>query len=83
MIRLLLLALLFFLGYSLYDVIFRPLSGRGKPLPKEKTSQGEDMVRDPQCGVYIPRGDAIEKVVNGKKRFFCSRECLDAFLDQK
>ncbi len=83
MIRLLLLALLFFLGYTLYDVFFRSLSGGGKTPPKEKTSRGEDMVRDPQCGMYVPRGDAVEKVVKGEKHFFCSRDCRDAFLQKK
>lgn len=83
MIRLLLLALLFFLGYTVYDVFFRGISGGGKPLPKEKTSRGEDMVRDPHCGMYIPRGDAIEKVIKGQKHFFCSGDCRDAFLNKK
>lgn len=80
MIRLLLLALLFFLGYTLYDVVFRPLSGSRKDLPREKTSRGEDMVRDPQCGLFIPKGDAVEKVIRGESLYFCSKKCRDAFL---
>ena len=82
MIRLLLFALLFFIGYTIYDLFFRALAGRQKTPPKEKTSRGEDMVRDPQCGTYVPRGDAVEKTIKGEKYYFCSRECRDAYLQK-
>jgi YHS domain-containing protein len=80
MVRLLLLALLFFLAYALCNAIVHFLPKRGSSLPREKTRRGEDMVQDPQCGTYIPRSEALEKVVKGKKYFFCSKECRDAFV---
>lgn len=83
MIRLLLLALLFFLAYTVYNAVVRSLSGRGGEPPPEKSRQGEDMVKDPQCGTYVPRGDALEKTVRGKKYFFCSARCRDIFTGKK
>lgn len=82
MIRLLLLALLFFLAYTVYNAIVRSLPGRGGAPSAEKTRRGEEMVQDPQCGTYVPRGDALEKVIRGKRHFFCSRQCRDAFLEK-
>jgi len=84
MIRLLLLALLFFLAYTVYNAVVRSLPGRrGGATPREKGRQGEEMVRDPQCGTYVPRGDALEKSVRGKKYFFCSVRCRDTFTGKK
>jgi uncharacterized protein len=80
MIRLILLGILFYLAYSLFRALQRLLPGGHSTPPPEKTARGEDMVLDPQCGTYIPRGNAVEKVVKGKRHFFCSRECRDAFL---
>jgi YHS domain-containing protein len=75
----LILALLFYLGYSLYRSVFRSLPGRGGSPPPAKSLRGEEMVGDPQCGTYIPRGDAVEKIIRGKKHYFCSKKCRDAY----
>lgn len=82
MIRLLFLALLFFLGYTLVTAVLRIFSGRDRQLPPEKTRQGEEMVRDPQCGTYLPRGDAMTAVIRGKKHYFCSRDCRRRFEEK-
>lgn len=82
MIRLLLLALLFFLAYTVYNAVVRSLSG-GRPLPKDKSRQGEEMVRDPQCGTFVPRSVALEKSVKGEKHFFCSARCRDMFTGKE
>ena len=85
MIRLLLLLLLFFLGYTLFQAVFRLLTGRSQPpsAPRgsrsPKSREGEEMVQDPQCGTFVPRGDAVSAVVRGKRRYFCSTACRDAY----
>lgn len=80
MIRFLILLLLAFLGYTLYDMIRRSLTGHGKrPEPPQKSRRGEDMVRDPQCGTYIPVSDAVLAKIGGKSHYFCSKECRDAY----
>lgn len=83
MIRLLLLAILFFLAYTFFFAIFRLFFGRGTALPREKTPHGEDMVRDSECGIYLPVGQALEKTVRGEKHYFCSSECHEAFRRRK
>lgn len=80
MIKLLILGLLGFLAYTFFTAITRSLTGGKKTAPPQKTPQGEDMVRDPQCGTYIPRGDALEKTVGGQRHYFCSTRCRDEFI---
>lgn len=83
MVRLLIFALLCFLVYTLYTAVTRSLSGRGAAPPPEKTRRGEEMVQDPQCGTYLPRGDALEKTVRGTRHYFCSEKCRDAYVVKK
>jgi YHS domain-containing protein len=82
MIRLLLLALLFFLAYTVYNAVVRSLPGRKRP-PANTSRQGEEMVRDPQCGTFVPRSMALEKSIKGEKHFFCSARCRDMFSGKK
>jgi len=79
MIRLILLALFFFLGYTLFTAVVRTLKGKGDGIPPEKTTRGEEMVRDPSCGTYLPKGEALRKSVGGKTYYFCSERCRKAF----
>ena len=37
------------------------------------------MVRDPVCGVFVPRERAIEERQDGEVRHFCCEECRQAF----
>ena len=56
--------------------------------PKEKISRGmnggviDEMVQDPQCKIYLPRREAIEKSINGKSYHFCSEACAAKFLQE-
>ncbi len=77
MIKLLMLALVGFVVYS-FVTSFRIRSGRQSP-PKNHRREGETMVEDPQCGTYLPQGDAIRATVNGRDYYFCSRKCLQEF----
>lgn len=79
MIRLLLLAALFYLGYSLLRTFLRVLPGHKGSPPPSKSPRGEEMVQDHHCGTYLPRSDALEMTVRGEKHYFCSKACRDAF----
>lgn len=79
--RLLILALFFYLGYLALKKFLRGLPGGGRP--PAKSPRGEAMVQDPHCGVYLPRGEALTKTVGGKRRFFCSEACRDAFSGKR
>ena len=79
MIRILLLALFFYLVYTLLTFVLRSLSAKSMQPPPEKTTVGEDMVRDPNCGTYVPRGDAVKKGDN----YFCSDKCRDEYKNKE
>ena len=81
MIRLFLFILLLLLLYaSLHWLIKEILTGR-KRLGRQ--SQAEELVQDPCCQTYIPTRTAVRKKVAGKNYYFCSKDCVRKFLDEK
>ncbi|MDP3542145.1 MAG: hypothetical protein Q8T11_06695 [Elusimicrobiota bacterium] len=45
---------------------------RGAGLPPDA-----DMVRDPECGVYVLKDRAVTRIVRGSVLCFCSEACAD------
>ena len=66
--------------------LFFPASQKkGRPEQKE-TIIGADgvpvidvMVKDPSCGTYLPRSDAVRADIRGQTHYFCSTECLSDY----
>lgn len=56
---------------------FRGLRGAGQP-----PATGSDMVQDPVCKMYVPRGSAVTAQIGGQTHLFCSRDCAEAFQKQ-
>jgi uncharacterized protein len=79
LLRFLQLLLAAWLIYVLLRLFFRVAIRWDGPAKPEKSPQGEDMVRDPQCGTYIPVSLALKKVVHGRTHYFCSEECRKAY----
>jgi len=79
MIKLLILILLGFVGYSMIQGIISPKEKRGRKAPRNRSRDGEQMVEDPHCGTFIPIGDAVSATINGQQRHFCSKKCLKAY----
>ena len=79
MIKILLLILLGFVGYSMIQGIIRPKEKLGSKKSRNRSRDGEQMVEDPQCGTFIPIGDAVSASINGKTRYFCSKKCLKEY----
>ncbi len=51
-----------------------------KPSTQEGSSQSStEMVRDPNCGIYIPKPEAVQKNISGKEYFFCSEKCAKEY----
>ncbi|MBN2056318.1 YHS domain-containing protein [bacterium] len=46
-------------------------------------SDDDLLVRDPVCGVYIPKSQATVSRINGKWYHFCSRECMVKFRQER
>lgn len=53
---------------------------------KQETQTEEPVVndtyKDPTCGVYVSKDDAIIGNLEGEKIYFCSMECLQKFQEQ-
>ncbi len=78
LVRLILSLIVGFLVYTVYKALRQALKRPSAP-PPEKTSRGEDMVQDPECGTYVPRGDAVPLKLGEKSLYFCSDACRDKF----
>ena len=57
----------------------RELFGKRLPQHGETKEGSEEMVRDPQCGVYLPLSTALKKRLRGETVYFCSRECEEKY----
>jgi len=78
--RFLLYSILAFLAYRTFRV-FMP---KNKEEKKETVTEdgvriNDVMVKDPSCGIYIPKGDAIRERIKGKTHYFCSDRCVENF----
>ncbi len=40
-----------------------------------------ELVKDPYCGVYIPKDRAFKARIGGKTLFFCSRKCMESYKE--
>ena len=50
---------------------------RGASGPTERV--GGELVRDPQCGTYVPKARALAVGTGAETTYFCSVACRDAF----
>ena len=74
------LLIVFLLVYIFFLLIYSILSGGKSRNRGAGRSPGtdEEMVLDPQCQSYIPKGEALQR----QGRYFCSEECARAFHSQ-
>jgi len=82
MIKILLLVLLGFVGYAMIQGMINPKpkqKKRGGWMSRNRSDEGEQMVEDPQCGTFIPIGDAVSATIRGQQRYFCSKKCLKEY----
>ena len=79
LVRLLLWLIVGFLIYTAFQAVKQAILKPPTP-PAEKTSRGEEMIQDPECGTYVPRNDAVKAQVKGKTQYFCSNDCRDKYL---
>jgi len=79
--RALLYLIVVLMALHLLRSLFRPQLPRGQAGRRPSTGgpPEELLVRDPQCGIYLPREAGIKRTVRGEEHFFCSEACLEAF----
>lgn len=69
--------------YILYRVLNRML-GQGRKNRENKAGAiVDELVQDPQCKLYIPKGSSIRKTIGGRAYSFCSEECARRFEEEK
>ncbi len=80
-IRLIVAIVIVYLLYRIGKIVFLPRQERRSAFPGRRSEIGnEDLVKDPQCGVYVPIGSAVRTTIRGETLYFCSKECRDAYL---
>lgn len=63
-------------------LVYRMVRGKREKLPEKEGSRAAETFRDPVCGVYVAQDDAVVGVLEGKRLYFCSRDCLERFRQQ-
>ncbi|MGB5985048.1 MAG: hypothetical protein WBG37_07065 [Desulfobacterales bacterium] len=82
--RLLVLMALVYFGYRAVNTwLNRHRVGQSGSAPRPGRELEDEMVQDPQCGVYFPRREAVALQHAGKTLYFCSPECRDAFMSDQ
>jgi len=80
MYRLLFVLGLLVLLYFLLRNAYREL--RGKKGTDQTLTDKNQMVQDPVCRMYVPKGSAVEASVGGQTYYFCSQDCARTFQKQ-
>jgi YHS domain-containing protein len=80
MYRIIFILILFIVLYFLIRSAVREFKGKGtgSHLRVDK----DQMVQDPVCLVFVPRGSAVTEVIGGQTYCFCSRGCAATFQKQ-
>ncbi len=67
----------------LYFLLRKALRGRKGQEQPERLAPGKDqMVQDPVCLVFVPRGSAVTEDIGGQTYYFCSRSCAHKFQEK-
>jgi YHS domain-containing protein len=76
--------ILFGVGYLLYRAMkswMFPDARPKKNVSATATGEIDDvMIKDPNCGAYFPRRDAVHLNLGGNELYFCSKECRDQYM---
>jgi YHS domain-containing protein len=81
-VRLIIWALLGFIVYVIAKAAAQAFRSPTSP-PPAKSRGGETMERDPQCGTFVPRDDAVAATIRGKQEWFCSTRCRDEYVKRQ
>lgn len=79
MYRILLILVLLLLLYFLIRSAIRELKARSQG---RQVLDKNQMVQDPVCRVFVPKGSAVIEEIGGQTYFFCSRSCAQKFERQ-
>jgi YHS domain-containing protein len=70
--------------YKIINEVRQLKSGKKENFQYKSTStDGEDLVEDPVCHIYVPLSQAFKKQISGRDYYFCSKKCSDEFTLDK
>jgi YHS domain-containing protein len=75
------IAIIYFLYKLLRGVILLLRGNTTNPVDREITNR-EDLVEDPWCHTYVPQSTAYQAIIEGRKVYFCSRDCYEKFREK-
>jgi YHS domain-containing protein len=81
MLRLILFIILVLILYYVLRFLIRDMPPLRKKM--DRKSEPEELVQDPYCQTYIPKQSAVKKRIGGKDYYFCNRDCLKKYLEEK
>jgi len=82
--RLIIACVIVYLVYRVGQILFSPSAKERRRFPGRPASiAGEDLVKDPYCGTYVPESSAVKETIDGKTLYFCSNECLEKYKAEK
>lgn len=85
-LRILILAVLFYLGYRLIKANFTK-SGEDQKGEDEEVQHGgaitDVLTEDPVCHKLVPKQQAYKLEAEDGPHFFCSKECADKFAAER
>jgi YHS domain-containing protein len=73
------IVVLFVLRLLLRALFPRGIGAPAGSRPRRTERIGGELVRDPQCGTYIPKASAVVAGSGSKALYFCSTTCRDTF----
>ena len=83
MIRSILIFIAFILLYSALRTVFRSaMHAYRNNIEERPKAQGEEMVLDPNCRTYVPKGRAQSRRIHGTLTYFCSDTCARTYEDR-
>jgi YHS domain-containing protein len=80
MIRLLIWALLIYIGYRL--IITLTSGKKSATVNRDAAKDADTTHRDPVCGVFVSESDAVIGRHDGQRHYFCSMTCLEKYREQ-
>jgi len=82
--KILVVIILLYVAYKVVKMFRGGRSENVQPLPKnEAPAKGEDLVQDPVCKTYVPKSQAYIQTIDGREKYFCSRDCCEKYLTEK
>jgi len=85
-LRILILAILIYIGYRLLKNSFAKKSDPEKPANKKPGPSDrltDVLVEDPVCKKLVPKEQAVKLDHDGEIYYFCSQECCNEFASEK